>query len=171
VYGIVKQSDGYIWCYSEVGYGTTFKIYLPRTAEPTTSQLPDTTAADLPHGSETVLLVEDEQGVRTLAEFLLRRSGYTVLQAQSGAEALALAGQHMEPIHLLLTDVVMPGMSGRELAERLAGDRPGIKTLFMSGYTDDTIVRHGVLQAETAFITKPFTFDALLHKVRATLDA
>mgnify|MGYP001564370403 CR=1 FL=1 len=169
VYGIVKQSDGYIWCYSEVGQGTTFKIYLPRTAEPTAVRPPDTTAADLPHGSETVLVVEDEQGVRTLAEFLLRRSGYTVLQAQSGAEALALAGQHMETIHLLLTDVIMPGMSGRELAERLAGDRPGIKTLFMSGYTDDTIVRHGVLQAETAFITKPFTFDALLHKVRATL--
>ena len=169
VYGIVKQSDGYIWCYSEVGHGTTFKIYLPHADEPATSQLPDTTAADLPRGSETVLLVEDEQGVRTLAEFLLRRSGYTVLQAQSGAEALALAGQHMGPIHLLLTDVVMPGMSGRELAERLAGDDPGIKTLFMSGYTDDTVVRHGVLQAEAAFIQKPFTFDALLRKVRATL--
>jgi signal transduction histidine kinase len=170
VYGIVKQNDGYIWCYSEVGHGTTFKIYLPHADEPATSQLPDTTAADLPRGSETVLLVEDEQGVRTLAEFLLRRGGYTVLQAPSGAEALALAGQHMGPIHLLLTDVVMPGMSGRELAEHLANDRPGTKTLFMSGYTDDTVVRHGVLQAEAAFTQKPFTFDALLRKVREVLD-
>jgi two-component system cell cycle sensor histidine kinase/response regulator CckA len=169
-FGIVKQSGGHIWVYSEVGRGTTFKIYFPRAtldARHTTSTLP----AASPRGHETVLLVEDEEQVRTLVRAILVRHGYSVLVADAGPSAMKLAESYAEPIHLLLTDLVMPKMNGRELAERLAPRRPEMKVLFMSGYTDDTVVRHGVLDSGVAFLQKPITPDALARKVRDVLDA
>ncbi len=137
VYGIVKQSDGYIWVYSEPGEGTSFKIYLPRIEEVGKATALDRTpdAAALPRGFETVLLVEDENGVRELARQYLETSGYKVIEASNGNEAMELAANFKEPIHLLMTDVVMPGISGRELADRLSVIRPDIRILFMSGYT------------------------------------
>ncbi len=170
VYGIVKQSGGNISVSSKPNHGTTFKIYLPRagdegkTAKPTVSP-----AADL-KGSETVLLVEDEPSVRSLVRSVLQSKGYTVLEASRGDEAVEISQQHSGPIHLLLTDVVMLGMSGRELAERLESIHPEAKVLFMSGYTDDAILRHGVLGAGTAFLQKPFTPETLAAKVRNTLQ-
>jgi DNA-binding NtrC family response regulator len=128
------------------------------------------TDANAVSGPETILLVEDETGVRTLAQLILKNCGYTVLAAARGDEALALAQAHPGPIHLLISDVVMPGMGGRELADKMAAVRPGLKTLFMSGYTDDTIVRHGIQASETAFLHKPFTVDGLPLKVRKVLD-
>jgi CheY-like chemotaxis protein len=121
-------------------------------------------------GTETVLVVEDEEPVRSLARRLLANNGYTVLTAESGAAALTLLADRREPIDLLLTDVVMPGMSGRQLAERLRASRPDLKVLFISGYTDDDIIQHGVLEPDTPFLAKPFTPDALLRKIRDTLD-
>ena len=169
VYGFVKQSGGYIWVYSEPGRGTTFKIYLPQvkaSAEPGESEEPPR----LPHGSETVLLVEDEESLRELNQELMEGLGYTVLRAAYGAQALELAEQHSGQIDLLLTDVVMPGMSGRELAERLAFTRPELKVLYMSGYTDNVIVHHGILRSGIAFLQKPFTRDALARKLREVLQ-
>lgn len=171
VYGIVRQSGGDIWVYSEPGQGTIFKIYLPRVEEnlePAPLKLARTT---LPQGSETILLVEDDVILRTLAERVLVAMEYTVLTAADGQEALRLAGQHPGPIHLLVTDVIMPGMSGRELAERLVAARPQLKVLYMSGYTDNTIMQHGVLDPEVAFLHKPFSPSTLAGKVREVLDA
>ena len=171
VYGIVKQSGGSVWVYSEVGRGTTFKVYFPLVAGKTENSKGETSAPELLVGVETVLLVEDEEMVREMATEILQECGYAVLQAKDGHEALRLVRQHKAEIHLMLTDVVMPRMSGRELAEQLMPLRPNIKVLYMSGYTDDAIVHHGVLDEGTAFIGKPFTMEALARKVRETLDA
>src|SRR5438094_1507237 len=171
VYGTVKQSGGFIWVYSEPGRGATFKIYLPRVDAPVESAAPPAPVERPPRGSETVLLAEDEPAVRAIARQALERQGYTVLAAPSGADALALAAQHGATIHLLLTDVVMPGMSGRDLADRLTAQRPGIRVLYISGYTDNAIVRHGMLEPGLAYLQKPFRPDALVRKVREVLDA
>ncbi|HWP34368.1 MAG TPA: ATP-binding protein, partial [Thermodesulfobacteriota bacterium] len=171
VYGIVAQSGGHIWVYSEPGRGATFKIYFPRVDEP--AEEPPTAAqpAEAPGGRETVLLLEDDERVRRLACEVLTRKGYTVLEARSGDEALALASSHPGPIALLLTDVVMPGLRGREVAARLAPLRPEMKVLYMSGYPDAAIVRHGVLEPGIAFLPKPFTPDLLARRVREVLDS
>ena len=170
VYGIVKQSGGYIWVYSEPGQGTTFKIYLPKvqeTVEATPAPPAERTSAG---GTETILLVEDDSSVRSLVHAVLEPRGYKILEARNGDDALFLCEQHKGPIHLLLTDVVMPGMSGRELAERLSPLHREMKILFMSGYTDNAIVHHGVLDANVRFLQKPFSPPALANKVRAVLD-
>jgi PAS domain S-box-containing protein len=171
VYGIVKQSGGDIQVYSECGRGTSFKIYLPRVAEPTTPPAEARgTAGATPRGDETVLLVEDEAEVRDLAREILEASGYRVLQACDPHEAVLMAERHAGAIHLLLTDVIMPRQSGRALAERLRPLRPELQVLYMSGYTNEAIIRHGVLEPDTVFIQKPFTPAALGQKVRETLD-
>ena len=170
VYGIVQQSHGFIRVDSEVGQGTSFKIYLPQVTEAGgTDRLEPTVVSS--SGTETILLVEDNAGLRKLATRLLEPAGYTVLGAATGEEALRLLEGHEKNVHLLLSDVVMPGMSGRQLAEQLAQTRPGMKVLYMSGYTGDTIVRHGVLEAQVSFLNKPFTAAALLRKIREVLDS
>jgi len=171
VYGIVKQSGGNIWVYSEPNRGTTLKIYLPRVEETLQPAEREKPRADLPKAAETVLVIEDEPAVRSLVRGVLQSRGYTVLQAGRGEEALAVSEQHQGPIHLLLTDVIMPGMSGRELAKRLGSKRPEMKVVYMSGYTDDAIVRHGLLEQGTAFIQKPFTPSSLARKVREVLES
>ena len=171
VYGIVKQSDGYIWVYSEPGLGSTFKIYLPRVEAELSEEKTGEPPLPLPSGSETVLLVEDDHTVRLLASEMLQMNGYTVLQARDGREALDLVRRHGRPIHLLLTDVVMPQMSGRQLAQGIADIHPDIRVLYMSGYTDGVIAHHGVLDAGVAYLQKPFTADFLARKVREVLDA
>jgi PAS domain S-box-containing protein len=170
VYGAVKQSGGYIWLYSEVGQGTSFKIYLPRidAVEP---QAAAAEAAVLLDGSETVLVAEDEDAVRQIIEKALQARGYNVMVARDGTEALALAGRHAGQIDLLVTDVVMPDMNGRALSERLTHVRPTIKTLYLSGYTDDAILHHGVLEEGVAFLQKPFSLGALARKVREVIEA
>ena len=170
-YGIVKQSGGNIWVYSEVGRGTTLKIYLPRTDSVVENLQVNSGRDESPTGTETVLLVEDEEMVREMAHEILRMSGYQVLEAKHGNEALTVCAQYDGPIHLMLTDVVMPQMSGRELAECLVPLRPEMRVLYMSGYTDDAIVHHGVLDDGMAFIEKPFTPNALALKVREALDS
>jgi hypothetical protein len=171
VYGIVKQSGGSIWVYSEVGQGTTFKIYLPCVDQPNEELNVITGNTKLPAGCETVLLVEDEEIVRDMTKEILQESGYHVLEAKHGHEALLVAERHRGPIHLMLSDVVMPQMSGRELANQLVPLRREMKVLYMSGYTDDAIVHHGVLDEGMAFIEKPFTPNALACKVRDILNA
>jgi len=171
VYGIVKQSGGYISVESELGRGTSFTIYLPRIEQAAEAVEPGSDAAGTPQGSETILLVEDEDGVRDLTREILEMSGYTVLEARHGAEALVVGEQHPGPIHLLVSDVVMPQMGGRELADRLRALRQGIKVLFMSGYMDDAIGHHGALDPGTNLLPKPFSPDALARKVREVLDA
>ena len=170
IYGAVKQSGGSIEVYSEVGIGTTFKIYLPRVEEEAAKPVKDDRPRDLPGGPETVLLVEDEDMVRNLCARILGDLGYKVMQARNGAEAVAAAQKYGERIDLLLTDVVMPGMNGSELATQLFLHHPEMKVLFMSGYTDDAIVRHGVLDEGVLFIGKPYTPLALARKVREILD-
>jgi len=170
VYGIIKQSGGHIWIYSEVGQGTTFKVYLPRVDEEAQVYKPSQERQESRSGKETVLLAEDEEMLRNLIRQVLTSFGYQVLEAANGAAALVVCEQYQDPIHLLITDVVMPEMSGRELTGRLAGLRPEMKVLFMSGYTDDTIVRHGILESDLAFLQKPFTPHDLARKVREVLD-
>jgi CheY-like chemotaxis protein len=170
VYGFIKQSGGHIAVYSELNRGTTFKLYFPVVQEAVRARPSEPGLQLMPHGTETILLVEDEDGVRALARHVLKMCGYTVLEASDGGEALRVAERHQGQIHLLLTDVVMPGMSGRLVAERMAAFKPGIKIVFMSGYTEDAVVRHGVLEEETHFIQKPYSPAAVAQKVRAVLD-
>jgi PAS domain S-box-containing protein len=188
VYGIVKQSGGYIAVESRPGEGTEFQVYLPRgaaqvsvdlaapgVAEPgvpamTGAKSRTAEAENRPGDPETILVIEDDRAVRLLVREILEAAGYRVLDAPGGQEALRLADEHDGPIHLLLVDVIMPGMSGREVADRMAAVRPGVPTLYMSGYTDDAIVRHGVAVRDVDFIQKPFTPDALARRVRAALD-
>jgi DNA-binding NtrC family response regulator len=170
VYGIVKQSEGYIWVESETGQGARFRIALPFVEAETTPARPPAERPGTPGGQETVLLVEDEDALRELYRQLLMRYGYRVLHARTGPEALSVADAHPGPVHLLLTDVVMPMMSGREVADILQGRRPEMRVLYMSGYTSDDMLRHGVSEAAVAFIQKPMTPAALARKVRDVLD-
>jgi CheY-like chemotaxis protein len=170
VYGIVKQSEGNIWIYSEPGHGTTFKIYLPQVEELWEEVKEKVVEKELPRGSETVLVVEDEQEVRKLAVRVLKMQGYKVLEASQGDDALRLCEEHNRPIQLMVTDVVMPGMDGRELTNRLMLLHPEIRVLYMSGYTDNIIVHHGILERGINYIQKPFTVGALAGKVREVLD-
>ena len=170
VYGIVKQIGGEIWVYSEPGRGTTFKIYFPQAEGAERAAQPPKVISASQRGSETILVVEDEEGVRSLVRRVLESNGYTVLTAANAEEAVRVCEQREGTISLLLTDVVMPGMSGRKLAQHLGFSRAGMKVLYMSGYTDNAIVHHGVLDAGTAFLQKPFTPDAILRNVREVLD-
>jgi signal transduction histidine kinase/CheY-like chemotaxis protein len=170
-YGVVRQSGGHITVYSEVGHGTTFKIYLPRTDEPEIEAAAAAPRAPLRRGSETVLLAEDEKELRAVIREILDEAGYAVIESTSVEAAISIADSHAGPIHLLVTDVVMPRMSGRELALRLEALRPEMKTLYVSGYTNEAIGHHGVLASGEQFLQKPFTRDSLLRKVREVLDA
>jgi two-component system cell cycle sensor histidine kinase/response regulator CckA len=169
VYGIVKQNGGFIWVNSEPAQGTTFKIYIPLCNEEADRQVAAEASQPVPRGTETILLVEDSPGVRGTVRSILERAGYTVLEATNGKAALDFASRR-HPIHLLLTDIVMPEMGGRVLAERFAARRPETRVLYMSGYTDDAIVRHGTLQPGITYLQKPFTADGLGRKVREVLD-
>ncbi len=170
VYGIVKQSGGYIWVYSEPGKGTTFKIYLPRVQEvaPLAKKVEGNVRATA--GSETILVVEDNEAVRRFVREILEAKGYTLLEAGGSEEALKLAESHPEPIHLFLTDVVMPRMNGPELAAHLAPLHPEVKVLYMSGYTDNAVVHHGILESGTHFLQKPFNPETLARSIREVLD-
>jgi two-component system, cell cycle sensor histidine kinase and response regulator CckA len=170
VYGIVKQSDGFVWCYSEPGYGTTFKIYLPRASEPAESREAPASSPGLRGGTETILVVEDEDVVRALACRGLREQGYTVLEARHGQEALDRVERTREPIDLVISDVVMPQLSGRELGSRLAVLQPDLPILYMSGYTGDDVIQRGLLEPGVPFQQKPFTPEGLARKVREMLD-
>jgi CheY-like chemotaxis protein len=171
VYGIVKQNEGYIWVYSEPGKGTTFKVYLPRVDEVVEGAEETPPLLEAQTGSETILLVEDDEALRELNREILAELGYQVLEAWDGEAALAASARHEGPIDLLLTDMVMPGMTGRQLADRLRSSRPGIRILFTSGYTNDVVVRSGHLDPGTAFLQKPFTPDSLGRKIREVLGA
>jgi two-component system, cell cycle sensor histidine kinase and response regulator CckA len=170
VYGIVTQSGGSIWVYSELGMGTTFKIYLPQSHGEVAPAAPPEPLALVPAREQTILLVEDNAAVRALMRRILEQSGYTILEAASGAEAIAAAENHDGPIHLLLTDMVMPEMSGQVLAQRLERLRPTIRVLYASGYTENAIVHHGTLAGAAIFLQKPFTTSELIHKVREVLE-
>jgi CheY-like chemotaxis protein len=170
VYGIVTQSEGKIWAYSEPGKGTTFRIYLPRitrTGEPEVVSSPSDSAS---RGSETVLVVEDENTVRLVAVGSLKKAGYHVLEASDGEGALRVSAEYDGPIQLVLTDVLMPGIHGPELVKRLEERRPAIRALYMSGHADDALLHHGILEGGLSFLEKPFTRNDLAKKVREVLD-
>ena len=170
VYGIVKQNNGFIYANSEVGRGTTFTIYLPQVA----GEIPGKTVTRMAEASqgvwETILVVEDEKSLRVICRHHLEALGYKVLVAETAEKALELSEQHPGDIHLLLTDVVLPEMNGRQLAERICAAKPGVKVMFMSGYTADVIAQRGVLEQNTVFIEKPFTRNDLGRKIRETLE-
>jgi DNA-binding NtrC family response regulator len=169
-YGIIKQHGGNIWAYSEPGRGTTIKVYLPVPAEPLEAAEASPRGMEDAHGVETILLAEDDQQVRALAAAVLERYGYRVLAAGSGREALSALEAREGPIHLLLTDVIMPDMNGKELFNKVSQIHPNIRVLYMSGYTDNVIAHHGVIDPGVNFIEKPFTVKALSAKVREALD-
>jgi two-component system cell cycle sensor histidine kinase/response regulator CckA len=171
VYGIVVQSNGCIEVESQPNRGAAFRIYLPRVADPGVEQRAARSGEIAPpKGHETVLVAEDEEGVRSLACLVLRSGGYTVLEARTGAEALSLAAQHAGPIHVLVTDIVMPHMSGRQLADQLRQRQPNAAVLYLTGYTDEAVVRHGLQQPGTNLLQKPFTPAVLARTVRSILD-
>jgi two-component system, cell cycle sensor histidine kinase and response regulator CckA len=170
VYGIVKQSGGHVLVASEPGRGTKFDIYFPVVEEAATALEASHHDLPAPGGNETVLLAEDEDGVRTLTRQVLQSRGYTVLEAKNGEEALRVTERTKGAVDLLLTDVVMPRMGGRALAEAVVSRYPNANVIYISGYTDDAVIRNGVMHAENEFLQKPFSTDALLHKVREVLD-
>ena len=170
VYGIIRQSGGHIWLYSEPGVGTTFKMFFP-SVDAREAAASDAAHVIAPRGTETILVVEDDPAVRLLVEDILGSAGYRVLAAEDGPSALLVAQQHDGEIDLLLTDVVLPKMGGKEVASRLTALRPGIKVLFMSGYTGHSAAQHGTLDSDVNFLPKPFSPDALCEKVRAVLTA
>jgi len=168
VYGVVRQSDGHIWVYSEPGHGTTFKIYLPLTSQPTRVENSRSRLTEPLRGTETILLVEDADALRELTRSLLAENGYTVLEAGRPEHAVEIAQGYSGPIHLLLTDMVMPGMNGRVLADRLASIRPEMRVVFMSGYTGFT--HSGLIDSDLILLQKPFTKDILLRKLHEILS-
>jgi CheY-like chemotaxis protein len=170
VYGIVTQSGGHIRVHSEIGQGTSFSIYFPSVETCQLSRKSSPHYKIAPRGNETIMLVEDEEAVRATTKLALQFLGYTVLEAESGAAAIRQCNSHPDPIHLLISDVVMPEMGGRLVAERVATIKPEIKVLFFSGYTDDAVVRHGISKSEVAFLQKPFKLEGLANKVREVLD-
>jgi signal transduction histidine kinase/ActR/RegA family two-component response regulator len=171
VFGIVRQSGGDVWVYSEVGHGTTFKVYLPRTNPVAAPGAVATGAAVPQRGAETILLAEDDDALRALARRVLVKQGYTVLEARNGREALVLCTNYEGAIHLVLSDIVMPELGGRALVERLAASRPRTRVLFMSGYTDDDVIRRALIDHRTEFLQKPFTPQSLSQRVRQVLDS
>jgi nitrogen-specific signal transduction histidine kinase/CheY-like chemotaxis protein len=171
VYGIVKQSGGYILVDSKEGKGTTFRIYFPRTKEEARPSAPEISSSAPSTGKETVLVVEDQDEVRNLVEEILGMQGYTVLKASNGDEALQLGKSRKKPIHLLLTDMVMPGMNGKELAERMQKMSPGMKVILMSGYAEEGLIQWGTIMQGMDFLKKPFRVETLIQKVRKVLDA
>ena len=170
VFGIVRQSGGMIWVYSEPGAGTTFKIYLPQARGAATGPLTRRPVPTRLEGTETILVTEDQAQVREVAATILRRFGYHVLLAANAGEALLISEQHPRPIHLLLTDIIMPRMRGPELAERLKAMRPGLRVLYMSGYTDTSVIQHALIDPDVAFVQKPIVPQRLGERVRAVLD-
>jgi two-component system, cell cycle sensor histidine kinase and response regulator CckA len=170
VYGIVKQSNGYIWVYSEPGKGTTFKVYLPRVEGDGIIQRSKAIPEERLEGTETILVVEDDDTVRELVQRIFHEYGYSVIEAPDGEEGLQICAQRAGEIDLLLADVVMPGMNGPELAEYATSIKDGIKVLYMSGYAGRAISHNGLVKEEVQFLQKPFSPDELLHKARETLD-
>jgi two-component system cell cycle sensor histidine kinase/response regulator CckA len=171
VYGVVKQNNGFINVYSEPGKGTTFNIYLPRSGSVLTTTAETESIPEIPGGKETVLLVEDEENVLRLVRSLLGSAGYSVLAVSSPEEAIQVAQDHQGVIDLLVTDLIMPGMNGRELAQRLAVPRPGMRCLYMSGYPADVIAHHGMIDAGVRLIQKPFSLKLLATSVREAIDS
>jgi len=170
IYGIIKQNNGFIWVYSEPGQGSTFKIYLPKMKGDVKAEEKEITPIHDLSGSEAVLIVEDEDSLRKLLRTVLKHRGYKILEAENGEDALRISNEHEGTIDLMITDVVMPKMGGKETAERLELLHPQMKVIYMSGYTDDAIVHHGVLAPGLNFLEKPFSPEKLAHKVREVLD-
>jgi two-component system, cell cycle sensor histidine kinase and response regulator CckA len=170
VYGVVKQSGGFIWVYSEVGKGSSFKVYLPRVDQAAEKIGMPAALVEVPRGTETILLSEDEQDVREVAREFLESGGYTVLEAQNASEALRVAEEHRGTIDLLVTDMIMPGMSGQELAARLQQTQPGLRVIYMSGYSEHAATEATRMDASVRLLTKPFSRGAVLRAVREVLN-